>query len=386
MESSSPFRKTILYVLIFIFTLHVTPATYINSSFLGQFLPESYVGYVFSVASVFTIIAFIFIRRLLTKIGNFKTALTMILLEVICLLTLVVSDFAPLVLTAYIIGFILRTLIMFSFDIFLENISKDDDTGSIRGIYLTSLNIAFLIGPIISSLLLTDHNFWKVYLFSTVILIPVIYIMLKYMRDFKDPVYEKPLFFKTAKRIYDHCNLYGIFFCAFLLRFFFSWMIIYTPIYLNQHIGFSLSETTLIIGVGLIPFVLLEALLGWLADTKIGEKEILTGGFIITAIATASISFINVPNMAIWMIILFITRVGAVMIEITTESYLFKKIDSGEINVLSFFRVIRPVAYVVSPIIASILLTIVDFKFIFLILGAIMLYGIRYSLAIRDTL
>jgi len=162
-------------------------------------------------------------------------------------------------------------------------------------------------------------------------------------------------------------------------------MIIYTPLYLHNEIGFSLADTSLIIGIALIPFILLEAPLGKIADKYLGEKEILTAGFIITAGATMIIPFIEAPIFWLWAAILFTTRIGASMIEVMTETYIFKKINASSIDVVSFFRMVRPTAYIASPIIASVLLIHIDFKYIFLILGAVVLYGIRFSLVIKDT-
>lgn len=378
--------KTIIYLLVFLFTLHVTPATYINSSFLGQFLDENKIGIVYSVASLFTIFSFLYTRKILNRFGNFKTFLVILLFEIVTLLTMAFVDIGWVAILAYIIGFTIRSIAFFNMDIFLENITKDEDTGGTRGVYLTSMNTAFIVGPFIAGFILSDHDFWKIYLLSTILLMPVLYIILKYLRNFEDPKYEKPELFKTAKCIYNHSDYYGIFAASFLLRFFYSFMIIYTPIYLNQYIGFSLSEVTLIIGIALIPFILLEALLGWLADNYVGEKEILTAGFIITAGATALMSFFHEPKFILWAGILFTTRIGASMIEIMTETYLFKKIDVENINVLSFFRIIRPIAYVISPLVVSFMLYFIDFRFIFLMLASFVLFGIRYSLSIRDTL
>jgi len=379
-------RKTTIYLLVFLFALHTTPTVYVNSSFLSQFISEKRVGFIFSIASIFTIITYLYIGKILSKFGNYKTVLALALLEVVILLTMALSTIPYLVIGAYTLGFIVRWIILFNIDMFLESISVDESTGSVRGIFLTSLNTAFIIGPIVAGIILTNGDFWKVYLLSSILMIPVLFIIVKYLKDFKDPKYEKPQVIKALKEIYDRCDLFGVFISNFLLRFFYSWMIIYTPIYLHNHIGFEFSEIVIIMGLALIPFILLEGFLGWVSDKYIGEKEILTAGFLITAVSTASIAFINIPSFWLWVGILFMTRIGASMIEVMSEIYLFKKVNGEDLDIISSFRIIRPVAYVVSPAIASILLTVVDFRFLFLILGAIMLYGVRYSLAIRDTL
>lgn len=385
--SKKTLHRGMIYVLVFLFTLHITPATYINSSFLSQFIPEKHVGLIWTIGSLFTFLAFLSIRNVLKKFGNYKTFLAVLLLEFITLIILSIPGLGgSIAIPAYIIGFIMRNLAFFHLDIFLEDSSTDKETGSIRGFYLTMLNLSFLIGPLIGSFLITDAEFWKVYLMSGLILIPSILITVKHFAKFKDPKYQKFEFFKTLRKVWNNKNIHSVFAAQLLLRFFYSWMIIYTPLYLNQHIGFSIAETTLIIGIALIAFVISQGPLGYLADKYIGEQEILISGFSIMAISTAAMSFIHTPNLIIWIVVLFVTRIGASMVEIMSEVYFFKKIKSSDVNILSTFRMTRPVVYMISPLLASILLIFLDIKFLFLLLGIIMIYGIRYSITLKDTL
>lgn len=378
-------QRIIIYILTLVFSLHLTPAFYINSSFLETFISSKFVGYTYTASSIITIIAVLGIRQILTRFGNYKTFLAIIFIELISLLIMAFSANTILVVCAFIASFTAVTLSFFHIDIFLESLSDDKSTGSTRGIYLTSLNTAFILGPLIASLLLKDGSFWKVYLLGAVLLVPVVYILMTYTKDFKDPEYKKPELRKTSMHIWKDKNLHNIFCAGFILRFFFSWMVIYTPIFLTQTIGFSISETTLIISIALIPYVLLEAFLGKIADRKYGEKEILTIGLLITAISTGAMSFVTSNNFLLWVSILFVTRIGASMIEVMTETYLFKKISSSDVNILSFYRIVRPFAYTISPVIASLMLLFIDIKYLFIILAIIVFYGIRFSLSLKDT-
>lgn len=291
-----------------------------------------------------------------------------------------------ILISAFIIGHILRNIGMFHLDIFLEDISPTKDTGAIRGIYLSIMSTSFIIGPVIGGLIMTDNDFWKTYLLGALILVPTFFILIKSLKHFKDPIYKEPKLLVTAKKVLENKDMYAIFSINSLLRFFYAWMVIYAPIYLIQHIGFSVSETTFIIVIALVAFVILEAPLGYMADKWFGEKEFLVIGFIILAGSTSILSFLNEPNFILWATILFITRAGASFVEIGSEAYFFKKIDITDINVLGFFRILRPFVYAIAPLLASLLLIVIDIKFLFLILGAVMLYGIRYSLALKDTL
>jgi len=383
-----PLSKPMIYAVTFLFTLHFTPALYINSNFLEQFIQTDNVGYIFTISSILTIIGFITVRPILTKIGNYNLFITLLYVELIALgfMSAPLSMFPSYVfLTAVIVAFITQALILFQLDIFLENITEDSETGSIRGAFLSAQSIATMAGPLIAGLLLTDHDFWKIYSFGIVLLLPTIFIARSFFKRFHDPVYEKPELRIAIRKIMHNKDLYCAFLIQMLLQGFYAWMVIFTPIFLHQVVGFTLSETTFIIGIALIPFIVLQQPLGKIADKWLGEQEMLVLGFIIMAGATATMGFMNTDSFWMWASILFLTRVGASMVEIMDETYFFKLVNSAEVNLMGAFRMLRPVAYIIFPTTASLLLIMIEMKFLFVILGVILLYGIRYSLILRDT-
>jgi MFS family permease len=171
-----------------------------------------------------------------------------------------------------------------------------------------------------------------------------------------------------------------------ILRIFYAGMVVYTPIYLHEYIGFAWSEIGVMFTIMLLPFVLLEYPLGKMADSRFGEKEILSAGFICMALFTAILSFVSLPSLILWTALLFMTRIGASAVEIMSETYFFKKIDWGDSNLLSFFRIVDPIAYIITPLVVSVLIYFFDFRWVFLALSVIVLFGLRYSLSIKDTL
>lgn len=370
----------------FLLAFSMAIPTYVSSSFLSTLASEKLVGLFYTIASLATIALLVGIPLILRKIGNYKTSLLFFIFNILSLLTLAFCSNSLLVGLTFITHLILTTLLAFNLDVFLENSSEDESTGYIRGSYLTLVNIAWLISPLVTGFVLTNGDYWKIFTISAVVSLLVVFLLSQNFRKFKDPVYEKTKFWETLKIIGRRKNVFRIFFSQLFLRFFYSWMVIYMPIYLHEHIGFDWSVIGIIFTVMLLPFVLMELPLGKLADNKIGEKEILNIGFIITAIATGTITFITSTNPIVWALILFMTRVGASMIEISSESYFFKKIKSDDTNILSVFRMSRPIAYTFGPLLASLLLFFVEFKFLFIILGFIVLIGgLSFGLRIKDT-
>ncbi len=157
------------------------------------------------------------------------------------------------------------------------------------------------------------------------------------------------------------------------------------PIYLQHHIGFSWAEIGIMFTIMLLPFVLFEIPVGELADYKYGEKEFLAIGFVILALSTVFMSFITVKVFWIWASILFISRVGASLVEVSSESYFFKHVNAKSTDVISFFRVDRPIAFIVAPVVATVSLELLPFQYIFIVFGVILLVGTKYALELEDT-
>ena len=152
-------------------------------------------------------------------------------------------------------------------------------------------------------------------------------------------------------------------------------MVIYSPIYVTVIIGLSWPEIGVVFTIMLIPFVIFELPLGKIADKWLGEKEILTGGLLLLVLSTAFIPFIAVASVPLWATILFLTRSGAASVEIMKETYLFKNVNPDNAGIIGLARNNSPLAYLVAPIVATAWLAVFPFKFLFLLLAAIMLIG-----------
>lgn len=382
-EKSSSRKRVLMYAIGFLFSLSCAIPAYVNSSFLSEFIGEGLVGIVYTASSILAIAAFIEMPSLIRRLGNWGVTLGLLFLGILSLLGLAAGQGSLSVISAFILNFVAIALVNFTLDVFLEEFSPDSKTGKIRGAYLTIANTAWLVSPSLASVILGEGAFMNIYATSALLLVPVIALIFANLRKVPEPQYGKAPFWKSFGEVWSDRNVKGILLLQFLLQFFYAWMIIYTPIYLHQTVGFDWPTIGVIFTIMLLPFVLLEALLGRLADRD-GEKTMLSAGFAVIALSTLSLAFISGTNPVIWAAALFMTRVGAATIEIMTDTYFFKKVDASKTHVISFFRTARPLAYVIGPIIATILLTVFDIKGLFVFLGFLMLYGLRYTLTLED--
>ncbi len=382
------FKKStlfILYIVGFIFAFTSSIPAYINSSFIESLTSEQAVGIFFSIGAIFSLFSLIFVPKLLKRFGNYKVTLYLSILYFFNFLGLALFQNIFLILLCFLLTGAIAAAIYFNFDIFVEHNSKDMVTGGIRSIYLTCINFAWLFSPWIAGILVEKYSFRITYLVSALIMIPIIFIIRSNLKNFIDPDYKTFNIIKTIKSVSNQRNIKNIITSGFLLNFFYSWMVIYGTIYLYKYIGFDFVTGGIIFSIALLPFVLIQIPLGYLADKKFGEKEILTIGFIIMGFATASIPLIHNNSVILWTLIIFIGRIGAATVEVMNDTYFFKQIDDKNLNIINLYRVAGDLAYIIAPITAIILLKFIPFNGIFYVLGLLMILGVRYSLALKDT-
>ncbi|MBI4118234.1 MAG: MFS transporter [Parcubacteria group bacterium] len=377
-----------LYAALFFFSFQLGLTLYITSSFLKNFLPESFVGFVYIAASVASLFALVYTPKVLPTLGNYQTTLALLGLEFFALVAIAVWPESSAVIPLFIVyqGFV--TISLFNIDVFIEQYSEERITGALRGVMLTVLNFAILLGPLVAGYLLANGDFSKVYLAAAFFTLPTWWIIARHFHNFKDPVYQDISLFAALKKTLlakhpkDDIRHAGI--ASFLMNFFYSWMVIYTPIYLHDYIGFSWGEIGIILTIMLLPFVLFEIPVGRYVDSKNAERRVMFLGFLIAAFFTATLVLLREPSLLLWALCLFGTRVGMSFVEITSESYFFKRVTASDTSIISIFRDMRPISAIAGPLSASVLLLFFDARLLFFILAGILLFGALNAALMRS--
>ena len=373
----------LIFVGILLLSFHYFFVYFINSTYLAGTLPENYVGYIYTAGAVLCILLFLLAPKILRKFGNYKLTLWLSVLEFIAMIGLAFSQTPLAIIFFFLLHQMVVPILLYCMDVFLEEYSPAETMGSIRGISLTMLNIPPIITPFIAGLILTKPDYWKVYLIAATFLIPFLAILIIYFRNFKDEPYPVITVKSAALKFYRDKNVFDVFLDHFLLHLFYGWMVIYMPIYLRDHIGFSWSEIGLMFSIMVLPFILFQIPIGRLEDKYHDERQVLILGFSIMAASTIMIPFIAGANFILWTMILFITRIGASLVEVSSDSYFFKHIHPSNTGFISFYRMTRSLPLVISPAIVGLTLIFLDIKYIFLVLGIIMLMGVRYTLKLK---
>jgi MFS family permease len=374
----------ITFVAGFLYTIPVALTSYINSTYLKEFFSSSYISGLYVASAVVGVLSMIFLPDFLNKIGNRHATSLFALLACGAFYMLATSRQAPVIAVSFIASLVLINFIVATLDIFVEDFSSSKSIGTLRGLYLTCINTAWIVSQVFSGSIFEKSSYRGMYVIGSLFMGVVSVIFLVFLRNFKDPVYTRSKTVETFRFFIRNTNILRIYLVNFILKFFFVWMIIYTPMYLHEYIGFTWREMGYIFTIMLTPFVFLSYPLGKISD-KIGERTLLLCGFIIGAVATALIPLIGVKSIALWAAVLFFTRVGAASIEVLSESYFFKVVSEEHSDAISFFRNTASLSYIIAPLVAIPLLAILpSFSYLFFILSVVLLAGLYITLRMKD--
>ena len=357
---------------------------YVLSLYFKEVSGTDNVGIFFMLSYLVILVIFLNLHKLVRKIGKPFLFYLTFLLKAIALTVLFYCPLSILGIIFLIIYIIGEAISWVCLDIILESFSTDRMSGRIRGFYLTIGNAGFILAPLLSFQILGDFGFKGIFFASFVIQFLIFSISLMAFRGINHIFKRKETMRELLKRVFKRKNIMRIYYISFVLDFFYALMVIYTPLYFLQ-MGYSLSQIGLAFSIILIPFVLLQYPVGILADKKTGEKEFLILSIAVMGISTLIFYFFDFKEIFAWTLILFITRIGASMIEILRDSYFYKRIDGYDVDIINFFRTSRPVAYIIAAVLSSLLLLFLDdIKIIFLLIAVVSLSGLYPAFRLVD--
>ncbi len=369
-----------LYGLSFLFSLHIALSAYVNSMFLTHIMSEDYVGILYAAASIITLLLLSETSVILKYLGNRRFVLWMLFINMFSLIGMIASH-NPYIIGGSFIGlFVTNMLVFFSLDIFIEHFGDPATIGKTRSLYLTIGNVAWLVSPLITSILITqDGGYIAIYVIALIMCCVTILGFLLSVRKFSDRTYTKTPFLETYRYLKTNTHMLSITILDFILQFFYVWMIIYTPIYLHTRMGFGWDKLGVIFTIMLIPFVIFEFPVGILIDKyHIKKRDLLMLGFAIMAGSTLSITYVTTRDIAVWAMILFLTRTGAAIVESTSEIYFFTHVTEEDAFLLGIFRDMSPISYIVAPLVATMVFYFLPFRYLFVVLTVIILCAFYY--------
>ncbi|KKQ60642.1 MAG: tetracycline resistance protein [Parcubacteria group bacterium GW2011_GWE2_38_18] len=358
---------------------------YITSSYFKQLSGREDVGIFYLSSYVIVLIALLNLHKLFKNFGKVTVFCFSILAQLISLAILMFSTSGILSLVFLVIYLISDGLIIVGMDVILESFSSDKEAGRVRGSYMTIFNAGFIIGPLLSTFIIGNYSY--VGLFALVFLIKLVVFALALLglKDFNNHFVQKETVINLLKKVIKHKNLLRIYYISFALEFFYAMMIIYSPIYMRE-LGISWQDIGFIFAFMLVPFLILEYPIGWLADKKWGEKEMIIFFLLFLALTTGSIYFIASTNIWLWIAVLFATRIAAASLSLLRDSYFYKKIDGKDMDLIDFFRTAMPMAYIIGAFFSVLCLAFFSVKAIFVLVVLMALSALWPAISLKDNL
>lgn len=377
----------VTYMLTILFALHYGVPLYATSTYLHEFFNSSHVSALYLLGSIGAIIASFSVSKSIKKFHAYYFTAGIAITEIVVTILFGLTHNTYLLGLLFIVHFILQVLLFICLNVFIESFSKFADTGSIRGLFLALFSTAILLSPLIGGTLLTHTSFEILYITSALMLLPFLFFLRKYLSHIKDPAYHATDSMGALSATWHNKNLRAALVGSLVLNCFYAVMIIYSPIYLGT-LGISLSVyLTFILPLALIPLVILPYELGYLADSRFGEKELLIGGLLILAITTFLCVIVTSSSPLVWILILTTARVGAACVETMVFTYYFKKVGPEDSSLTALFggvqitgtAIVGAVGFMIAPLLVE------RPQLIFIILGCAILFSVYYVLPMKDT-
>lgn len=367
-EHADKKKLELLSFISFLFGFSQAILVYVIADYFKEAFGSNNVSVFYFISYAVALVGILNMHKIIKRLGKATTMFLFLFFQV-CSVTFLIftqpSAIGVFLLMVFIISSYLAWVVL---DIILEDYSEDKKSGRIRGLHLTILNAGFLVGPLISTQVLEKFGFNGLFFVSMIISMFMFMVALLGLRGVNQRFGQNLTVRDLVKKIFVNKDVMKIYAVSLALEFFFALMVVYTSLRLLE-MEMSWSEIGIILTIMLVPFVIFGYPVGVLADKNFGEKEMIIFGLVIMAISSASIFFITSTSVWIWSLVLFITRIGATIIETLRDSYFYKKIDGRDVDIISFFRTTPSVAYMLATTISAVALIFFPLRSVFLIVA-----------------
>ncbi len=377
----------VTYLLTILYALHYGIPLYATSTYLHQFFNSAWVSAIYMLGSLAALIGSMSVARYMRRFHSYGFTFAVVVAEILTVIAFGITENPFFIAELFIAHFLLQTLLYICLNIFIESFSKHAETGSIRGLFLALLNIGILISPVVGGAILTLASFKMLYIVSALTLVPFLVLVKIYLYHIEEPAYERVNMLQALRTAWRNKNIRAALVAEFTVQAFYAVMIIYSPLYLGT-LGISLTTYLgVILPFALIPLVVLPYELGYLADSKWGEKELMIGGLLILATTVFLSVVVTSSNPTVWMLIFLVSRIGAACVETMAFAYYFKKIGPEDASLTAVFTNTLSVATITVGAIGALIgpLLVTRPQLMFVILGVGILWSVAYVLPMKDT-
>jgi MFS family permease len=374
-----------LFVFTFFLTIHYALLVYSGSTYLSSVFGLQNIWVVYSVAALIALVFNLSVARILHNYNVMKLTKFILGLAFINMLVLYYAKSGLGVGTTFIIYIVLWEFLILLTSIMVEDLTRDDATGGIRGKFITAQSAGYLLAPFLSSFVIDMFSYKEIFLLSSVFIVFCFIVFNFYVSDLPKIRVVKHDFLSGLGKIIKSKNIRGIILAQIGLSVFYSLMILYMPFKIES-VGLSLSTYLgILLPFALVPFLFIPPFLGHHEDEVKDEKEVLMLAYFGLIAIISIFAFVNSVSILTWGLLLFVSRIFASSIEVSVSSYLFKKIDATDTSIISIFASSQTIAMLFFTPIFAILLRYTDLKTLFLSVSFFLCFVLVLVSNIADT-
>ncbi len=367
------------------FSFCIALAAYLNASYLKLFLSVEKVGFVYSITALATILVLYFFEYIGGKYGVQKTLVASLILAGIASFFLSVFTKNSTITLAFMVMQISLVITKFSTDILVEtHKNTHEGEGVLRGAYLAITNLSWIIAALIGGFIATINPRY-VYGLNSILYIFLALSSLFFISQTKKDIFTQTSIFEKIRYTLKEVSTRKIIVSEFVLQTFYTIMVIFTPLYLHTELGFSFAQIGIIFSIMLIPFAILQYPLGKIADTKIGEKELIISSYILIFLSVFIFALIKHHTVYTVTILLLCTRIGACTLEVMNDTYFFSTTTEYK-KTIPVFKGMAPLSLLVFGSLGGIILNYTSYQTLFVGLAVfVLLVGITNVYDLKDT-
>jgi MFS family permease len=135
----------------------------------------------------------------------------------------------------------------------------------------------------------------------------------------------------------------------------------------------------------LLPFIFIQYPLGYLADKRYGEKEMLLLSLGLATISTMGIALMRSESLVWWMVVLFLSRIGIAGLEVLKDTYFYRQIGADDVDIIAFFRTAMPLASIIATAISSTMLVFMPLTSVFWLASVVLCLAFVSTLFLKDS-
>lgn len=379
--------RTTLTFANFFAAAHFFLIIYIVTPYLATFLPDEQAGLVVSLGALITLAVFPFMPELVRHYGTKRLAIVFALIQMFVLAWLSMGPALVPAILFIAVALAVSPLLAYQLDLLLEaSMRKEDGTGRVRTLFLTAGNIALVLSPLVVGYLLDGTDaYWRVFAVAALTILPFLFLIsYRCLPHGESPRLASTM--ESVRLLMRDKDLRSVVLAHGVLQLFYHMAPLFIPLYLHHVLNIPWDTLGWIIMFMLLPYVLLEYPVGWLADRVWGDKELLLAGFVVMGVGFAAIALVNESTMLLVILLLLsINRAGAAIVEAMTEGHFFRRVSEADTSMVSIFRITRPVGALLGPLVGAAFLALGGYQLLFVATGILIaILGVVAGSMIKD--